>query len=97
MDFYRSPAVQYGIQTLLGDNFLAREPDDQQAVTIPAAVLAPSKSWDMRRKGIQLDVFHNLHMDGKNAEKVKGFVQLWKTSALREQMGNASCPVTEAM
>jgi hypothetical protein len=99
MDFYRSPQVQHGIRTLLGDSFMARDPDDQQAVTIPAAIIFPSKSWDMRRKGIQLDVFHNLHMDGKNSEKVKGFVQLWKTSKLREDIREAqhSCPVTEAM
>jgi hypothetical protein len=98
LDFYRTPAVQHGIKSLLGDNFLARDPDDQQAVTIPAAILAPERSWDMRKKGIQLDVFHNLHIDGKQSEKVKGFTQYWKTSKLREGMGNAQdvCPVTEA-
>jgi hypothetical protein len=99
LDFYRSQSVQFGIQTLLGNNFLARDPDDQQAVTIPAAILAAERSWDMRRKGIQLDVFHNLHMDGKNSEKVNGYLQLWSTSKLRDEMGESqfACPVTEAM
>lgn len=97
LDFYRSPAVQHGIKALMGDSFLARDPDDQQAVTIPAAVLAPERSWDMRKKGIQLDVFHNLHIDGKTSEKVKLFKEFWKTSTLWEQMRIAQevCPVTE--
>ncbi|KAG7373594.1 hypothetical protein IV203_034318 [Nitzschia inconspicua] len=98
LDFYRSLTVQYGIRALLGDNFLARDPDDQQAVTIPAVILAPKRSWDMRRKGIQLDVVHNLHIDGKISEKVGPFTQLWPTTKLREEMGPLKdvCPITEA-
>ncbi|KAG7340873.1 hypothetical protein IV203_024416 [Nitzschia inconspicua] len=98
LDFYRSPTVQYGIRALLGDNFLARDPDDQQAVTIPAVILAPERSWDMRKKGIRLDVVHNLHMDGKVSEKVLPFTQLWPTTKLREEMGplKDACPITES-
>jgi len=97
LDFYRNPEVIDGIEQLLGDCFLCRTPDDQLIVTIPAAILAPARSWDMRRKGIKLDVFHNLRLDGKDSEKTMGFKQLWKLKRLRQAMKDARgvCPVTE--
>jgi hypothetical protein len=97
LDFYRSPQVTRGIDALFEDCFLCRNPDDQISVTIPAAVYTPERSWDMRRKGIQLDLYHNFRLDGKDSEKTFGFKQLWKLKRLRQSMKEARgiCPVTE--
>jgi hypothetical protein len=73
MDFYRSPPVKEGLEKLFGDCFLCRVPDDQLAVTAPAAILAPEKSWEMRGKGFHLGVFHNGMMDGLDVAKPAGF------------------------
>ena len=88
-----------GIETLFGDCFLCRFPDDQLSVTIPAAILAPERAWDMRRNGVKLDVFHNLRLDGKDSEKTMGFKQLWKLKRTRQAMKEARgvCPITEKM
>jgi len=95
LDFYRQPKVLNGLKSLLGNCFLCRTPDDQLAVTIPAAIYAPEKSWDMRLHGFDLKVYHNMKMDGK--EKVKtptdnkqppttnrGFVTYWKLVGSKE-------------
>jgi hypothetical protein len=99
MDFYRSPEVLQGIESLFGECFLCRFPDDQMGVTIPAAILAPEKAWDMRRNGAKLDVFHNLRLDGRDREKTMGFKQLWKLKKTRQAMKDARgvCPITEKM
>lgn len=78
LDFYRSPAVTKGLEAIFGDCFLCREPDDQFAVTAPAAILAPERSFQMRGKGYRLDVFHNMHMDGFEKSKPSGFIKRWK-------------------
>jgi len=79
LDFYRQPKVLNGLKRLLGDCFLCRNPDDQLAVTIPAAIYAPRKAWDMRSHGIDLRVFHNFVIDGKDKNPIKppGFIQYW--------------------
>jgi hypothetical protein len=78
LDFYRSAPVKEGLEKLFGDCFLCREPDDQLAVTVPAAILAPERSWEMRSKGIHLDVFHNGMMDGLDLAKPAGFKKYCK-------------------
>jgi len=77
LDFYRSPAVTKGLDSIFGDCFLCRQPDDQLAVTAPAAMLAPERSWEMRSKGFHLDVFHNSMMDGIDTAKPGGFIKYW--------------------
>jgi hypothetical protein len=47
-------------------------------VTIPAAILAPERAWDMRRNKIQLNVFHNFDLDGKKSDRVGGFLKYWR-------------------
>jgi hypothetical protein len=97
MDFYRSLPVMHGIEIIFGDCFLCRFPDDQMSVTIPATILAPNRSWDMRRNGVKLDIYHNFRMDGRDEEKTFGFKQLWKRKRLRQDMKEARgvCPITE--
>ena len=77
LDFYRSQPVKHGLETLLGDCFLCRSPDDQLAVTIPAAIFAPEKSWEMRSKGFHLNVLHNSAMDGIEKTWPPHFVKYW--------------------
>ena len=86
LDFYRSPEVTKGLDAVFGDCFLCRQPDDQLAVTVPAAVLAPDRSWALREKGFQLDVFHNSMLDGIDQAKPAGYKKYW------EQFGETNLP-----
>jgi hypothetical protein len=65
LDFYRSPPVLNWAKILIGDTRFSRRYDDQLGVTVPAAMLAANKSWEMEYHGINLDVFHNGRLDGK--------------------------------
>jgi hypothetical protein len=78
LEFYRSDPVMYWAETLIGDCYMCREYDDQVGVTVPAAILAPERSRDMRSNGIHLDVYHNSCLDGKDKECVGGFLKYWK-------------------
>jgi len=51
LDFYRQPKVINGLKALRVNRFLCRNPDDQLAVTLLAAIYALEKSWDMRLTG----------------------------------------------
>ena len=72
-------------RTLIGDEFLSRRFDDQLAVTAPAAVWAPERSWHLRSHGIKLNVFHNGILDG-GAERAKryNFRALWNDGGGKE-------------
>lgn len=96
LDFYRQEQVIRWAETLIGDCFLCRRFDDQVAVTVPAAILAPERSWDMYRNGIELDVAHNNLLDGKRKKKVGGFLNYWKNNA-KEKFPEAwdKCTITE--
>ena len=96
LDFYRQPKVLNGLKGLLGDCFLCRSPDDQLAVTLPAAIYAPEKSFDMRSNGFNLKVYHNFRLDGKNKAKPPGFVKYWDTVASHDFPSAAkACRVTQ--
>mmetsp|Transcript_46498 Transcript_46498/g.51990 ORF Transcript_46498/g.51990 Transcript_46498/m.51990 type:complete len:242 (-) Transcript_46498:275-1000(-) len=98
LDFYRSQPVKYGLETLLGDCFLCRSPDDQLSVTIPAAIFEPERSWEMRSKGFKLDVYHNFALDGLDYVKPARFVRYWKEVVkhnLSSTDGMHTCPITE--
>ncbi|MGK3736083.1 MAG: hypothetical protein ACI90V_002925 [Bacillariaceae sp.] len=96
LDFYRSPPVKHGLETLLGDCFLCRSPDDQLAVTIPAAIFAPERSWEMRSKGFKLDVFHNFHLDGHEKAGPPGFVKYWGAVAKYDMpSADGICSITQ--
>ena len=94
LDFYRSDEVINFEKNWIGDCFLCRNYDDQAGVTIPAAMLAPSRSWSMREHGLKLNVFHNHMLDGKDQAKPAGFLRFWKVkgnSTFPEAFGK--CPV----
>lgn len=58
LDFFRSPPAQKWVNTLIGDGKFSRKMDDQIAVAIAPAILAPNRSWDMWENGFNLTVFH---------------------------------------
>lgn len=75
MDFYRSGAVQKFQNIWIGNGKFARQFDDQAAVTAPAVFLAPHRAADMYRSGIELGVFHNFHVDGKQGQTVAKWIK----------------------
>jgi hypothetical protein len=95
LDFYRQPKVINGLKTLLGDCFACRTPDDQLAVTLPAIMYAPEKTWDMRKHGFTLKVVHNFHFDGQGTDKPSppGFVRYWNEVAKKDFPSAAKCKV----
>ena len=56
LDFYRSDPVIQWAETLIGECFLCRKWDDQIAVTVPAAMLAPDRAWDLYAHKIHLEI-----------------------------------------
>lgn len=94
LDFFRSPDVQAWTKILIGDGFLQRRFDDQLAVTVPAAILAPRQSILMRKLGVELQVYHNFHLDGRT--KVKNFRKEWHKKGWKMAFpeGAAHCTVT---
>jgi hypothetical protein len=80
LDFYRSDPVMHWARTLIGDGFLSRRFDDQLAVTVPAAILAPERSWDMYSHDFVLNVFHNHVIDGKKNRPAGGFLKYWNNN-----------------
>jgi hypothetical protein len=94
LDFFRSPRVKNSLETLFGDCFMCRFPDDQLAVTAPSGIYAPEKSWDMRSKGFHLDVFHNGMLDGMDPSKPKGFIKYWaEKGKIRLPSADGICPI----
>jgi hypothetical protein len=82
LDFYRSEPVQKWLHILIGNETrIRRRYDDQIAVTVPAAVLAPNRSWEMEYHGFRPEVYHNHFLDGKYPIVPKGFHdQFWLTN-----------------
>ena len=76
LDFYRSPIGIQWSESLIGEGKFQRIYDDQIAVTVPAAIMAPERSWDMRSNGLNLQIYHNFDMDGKE-KQIAGFKNYW--------------------
>lgn len=96
LDFFREERVVGALKRMAPDCFLCRNPDDQVAVTLPAALFAPKKAWDMSAKGFEMMVFHNFKMDGKVQMKPAGFRKHWKfNSSMHFPTADANCKITE--
>lgn len=94
LDFFRSEPVMKWARIMVGNTKFSRMFDDQIGVTMPAAVLAGNRSWDMRYHGVDLGVLHSYHLDGD--KQFGGFLNYWKTqgeTAFPEAYGN--CKVTQ--
>jgi hypothetical protein len=96
LDFFRQPKVINGLKGLLGDCFLCRRPDDQLAVTVPPAIYAPEKSFDMRSHGFNLSVSHNFNLDGKEKQRPINFVKYWNNVAKIDfPSAEKACKITQ--
>lgn len=79
LDFYRLPQNLYWYDVQIGDNKFSRVWDDQLAVMVPAVMLAPERTAEMERVGIDLDVFHNGFLMGKRKWRGGGYLAFWRT------------------
>jgi hypothetical protein len=91
LDLFRSDESILWSRSLIGDCFLCRFYDDQIAVSLPPIIFAPNKSWDMRRNGLNMGVFHNYFIDGKKNERVKGFKKYWNNHGHEFPEANGIC------
>jgi hypothetical protein len=97
LDFYRSEPVMHWARTLIGDTKFSRMYDDQLGVTMPAAVLAPNRSWYMVEHGINLEVYHNGKLDGKRFSGAGGFVKWWRRNGTSYfPTAHGKCVITES-
>jgi hypothetical protein len=81
LDFYRSEPVMKWNKALIGDSHFSRLFDDQIGITMPAAVLAGNRSWDMKTMGVYPRVFHNYVVDGLMSDWRGFFVPWWEKNA----------------
>lgn len=81
LDFYRQPENLKWTNVMIGDTKFSRRWDDQLAVTVPPAMRAPDRAWEMGANGVVLDVWHNGQLDGKRNWKGGGFKKWWKVEA----------------
>jgi hypothetical protein len=95
LDFYRSDTVMKWNKILIGTTKYSRKYDDQIGVTVPAAVLAPHRAWEMGQHGITLDVYHNGYLDGQRPAGARSFKKWWSlnaSSAFQTALA-AQCPI----
>ncbi|CAJ1950277.1 unnamed protein product [Cylindrotheca closterium] len=80
LDVYRDP-VNLEMNRLLtqhkGYKF-SRQWDDQIAVTVVPAMVAPERAWDMRRNGFNMSMAHNGNLDGKEKNSRWSYTIWWK-------------------
>lgn len=78
LDFYRAPEQEHWANVLIGNGKFSRRWDDQLAVTVPAAIMAPERAWEMEGTGVVLKVWHNSCLDGKHFWKGGGYRNWFK-------------------
>ena len=93
LDFYRNDENSNWFRIMIGRNKFSRRWDDQLAITIPAAMRAPEKSWDMNSHNITLEVYHNSFYDGSVRWRGGGGFQKWWQMYSEERFpeGRAVC------
>lgn len=81
-------------KVMVGDSKFSRMYDDQIGVTMPAAVLAGNRSWDMRYHGLNLGVLHSYKLDGQ--QQFGGFLKYWKNEGRTAfPSAHAKCKITQ--
>jgi hypothetical protein len=78
LDFYRREANLKFLELMVGDFRFSREWDDQLAVTVPAAMLAPGRVRDLRSNGFYLGIHHNGQLDGKERNVATRYTAFWE-------------------
>ena len=84
LDFYRLPQNIYWYDVMIGDGKFGRVWDDQLAITVPPAMLAPHRAMDMEAAGINLDVMHNGLMMGKRNWPGGAYLKFWNTEGVEK-------------
>jgi hypothetical protein len=78
LNFYRRETNLRFLELMVGDFRFSREWDDQLAVTVPAAMLAPGRVRDLRSNGFDLGIHHNGRLDGKERNVATRYTVFWK-------------------
>ena len=82
LDFFRSN-IKW-MTKLIGENRLSRNPDDQEAITTAALLLAPGRTRDLHLSGIKLNMFHNGLIDGKRKVTPAQYLKWWELFSERD-------------
>jgi hypothetical protein len=85
LDFYRLPQNLHWFDVEIGDNKFSRIWDDQLAVIVPASMLAPNRTMEMGKAGLDLlKVMHNKQIMGQGAYSRGGFLHYFRTGGGKE-------------
>jgi len=90
LDFYRSEENQRYLELQVEKRF-SRYWDDQLAVTLPAAMMAPERTWGYRRSGMNMGIHHNGLLDGKEKNTVFGHHNWFKANKKNWPAGEIMC------
>ena len=82
LDFFRSNMEW--MTKFIGEDRLSRNPDDQEAVTTAALLLAPGRTRDLYLSGIKLNMMHNGLIDGKRQVTPAQYIKWWQYFSERD-------------
>eukprot|EP00563_Minutocellus_polymorphus_P021064 CAMPEP_0197717200 /NCGR_PEP_ID=MMETSP1434-20131217/1818_1 /TAXON_ID=265543 /ORGANISM="Minutocellus polymorphus, Strain CCMP3303" /LENGTH=453 /DNA_ID=CAMNT_0043301695 /DNA_START=216 /DNA_END=1577 /DNA_ORIENTATION=+ len=82
LDFFRSNMKW--MTKFIGEDRLSRNPDDQEAVTTAALLLAPGRTRDLHFSGIKLNMMHNGLIDGKRQITPAQYLKWWQYFSERD-------------
>lgn len=69
LSFFRDAPFQAWARRFAADGYIfTRRWDDQTAMTVALAQLAPEQTWQLSGLGLDLGVYHNGHLDSSNIE-----------------------------
>lgn len=92
LEFYRQKQNQNFLYELISQTRFSRQWDDQIAVTIPAAMRAPDRAWDMRSVGINQGVHHAGYLDGKDKNMKYSYIAYWNSAGKQNwEVGRKMC------
>ena len=96
LDFFRSRPVSRWTRILTEANTFSRKWDDQIAVTVPPAMLAPNRAWHMGKHGIRLNVYHNHKLNGREQAYPAGFKSWFHQHGKNFSEGRAQCKIASS-
>jgi len=82
LDFFRSN-MEWMIK-IIGEDRLSRTPDDQEAITTAALLLAPGRTRDLNLSGFKLNMMHNGLIDGKRNVAPGQYKKWWQLFSERD-------------
>jgi hypothetical protein len=75
-------AVKHWFDVQIGDSKFSRNFDDQVAVMVPPAMMAPGKVMALEISGLKLEIMHNGLIMGKRQWEGGGFKKFFKTEGV---------------